>query len=307
MKNLIQTELSGQFIIISLTIMIVSLLLITYFLKMYQNILLKNLKVKSSENQIETRVKYSEVNENRYRTSFYLVGIVVSLFVAFLFINWTQPVKHADFNVSLENVDEIITEKEIPRTAERQRVKMPPTSKMVNILNDVEIVEDDFENYILNESTDLSPIINPDSKVEGPKVVPIIEMPLTVKMEENIFKIVEQMPRFPGCEDVKGDTKVKEDCAKEKLLQYLSKTVKYPVIARENGIEGQAVIQFTVGKSGEIEDVIVLRDPGAGLGDAAKEAVETMNKMTEKWIPGRQRGVPVKVQYTVPLKFKLNN
>lgn len=124
---------------------------------------------------------------------------------------------------------------------------------------------------------------------------------------KEIFRIVEEMPRFPGCEDLKGTIKEKEDCAKEKLLMFLGSNVKYPKIARENGIEGQAVIQFTVTKMGDIEDVVVLRDPGAGMGEASKVVVEAMNTMPLKWTPGRQKGVPVNVQYTVPLKFKLNN
>jgi Gram-negative bacterial TonB protein C-terminal/Secretion system C-terminal sorting domain len=60
-------------------------------------------------------------------------------------------------------------------------------------------------------------------------------------------------------------------------------------------------------KDGTIEDVVILRDPGAGMGEAAKQAVLKMNNMDQKWTPGRQRGQAVNVQYTVPIKFKLND
>ena len=125
--------------------------------------------------------------------------------------------------------------------------------------------------------------------------------------KDEVHKIVKQMPRFPGCEDIAGDNKAKEECAKGKLMEYIYKVAKYPAIARENGIEGSAVVQFTVGKNGEIEDITIVRDPGAGLGEAAKTVIESMNTMSKRWTPGKQRGVPVKVQYTVPLKFKLSN
>ena len=80
--------------------------------------------------------------------------------------------------------------------------------------------------------------------------------------EEEIFKIVEQMPRFPGCENVAGDNKAKDDCAKQKMLEYIYKNVKYPPIARENGVEGTSVIQFVVDTDGTITNITVARDPG---------------------------------------------
>ncbi|MBT8189802.1 MAG: energy transducer TonB, partial [Bacteroidia bacterium] len=123
--------------------------------------------------------------------------------------------------------------------------------------------------------------------------------------EPEIFKVVEQMPRFPGCENVSGSDKDKENCAKEKMLQYIYKNLKYPAIARENGVEGMTVLQFVVSEDGSVKDINVVRDIGAGCGDAAKKVVEGMNRLPQKWTPGKQRGRPVKVLYTLPVKFKL--
>ena len=113
------------------------------------------------------------------------------------------------------------------------------------------------------------------------------------------------MPRFPGCEDMSGTNKEKEDCAKQKMLQYIYKNLKYPAIARENGVEGTAVLQFVVSETGKVVDVKVVRDSGAGCGDAAAKVVNAMNNLPQKWTPGKQRGRPVKVLYTLPVKFKL--
>jgi len=113
------------------------------------------------------------------------------------------------------------------------------------------------------------------------------------------------MPRFPGCENEAGDHAAKKACADKKMLQYIYKNLKYPAIARENGVEGMCVIQFVVGKNGAVNEAKIVRDIGAGCGDAALSVVNGMNNLPEKWTPGKQRGKSVKVLYTLPVRFKL--
>jgi len=120
-----------------------------------------------------------------------------------------------------------------------------------------------------------------------------------------IIKVPDQMPRFPGCELLDVDLKEKSVCATQHLLDYLYREIDYPALARANGIEGMAVVQFVVEPDGSISEIKLLRDPGAGCGKAAVRVVKQMNKMGEKWTPGRQRGRPVRVLYTLPVKFKL--
>jgi protein TonB len=81
--------------------------------------------------------------------------------------------------------------------------------------------------------------------------------------------------------------------------------VKYPAIARENGIQGRVVVQFVVEKDGKITDANVVRDIGAGCGEEALRVVNSMNSMNQRWTPGKQRGKPVRVQFTLPVSFKL--
>ena len=76
-------------------------------------------------------------------------------------------------------------------------------------------------------------------------------------------------------------------------------------IARENGIEGTAVVQFVVDRDGTVKDVSVLKEIGGGCGEEASRVVNTMNESGIKWTPGRQRGRPVKVQFRLPVRFKL--
>lgn len=85
------------------------------------------------------------------------------------------------------------------------------------------------------------------------------------------------------------------------MLKFIYDNIQYPGIARENGVEGTVVVQFVVEKDGSITDVKVIRDIGAGCG---AEAMRVVNKMP-KWNPGKQRGRPVRVQFNLPVKFKL--
>ena len=101
------------------------------------------------------------------------------------------------------------------------------------------------------------------------------------------FLVVEQMPEFPG-----GDLA---------LRKFLANSVKYPVIAQENGIQGKVFINFVVDKNGGISNVKVFRGVDPSLD---KEAVRVVKAMP-KWIPGKQGGQPVRVSYTVPINFVL--
>lgn len=98
---------------------------------------------------------------------------------------------------------------------------------------------------------------------------------------------VEIMPQYPG--------------GNSEMMKYLNNNIKYPSIASENGIEGRVILRFVVGKDGSISNVRVLK----GLDSSCdKEAVRVVKSM-QKWIPGRQNGHPIAVNYTLPVMFKL--
>lgn len=98
---------------------------------------------------------------------------------------------------------------------------------------------------------------------------------------------VEQMPLFPGGE--------------KELMAFISKNLKYPAIASDNGIQGRVVLRFVVSKTGDVTDVQILK----GLDPACdKEAVRVVKAMP-RWIPGRQNGRNVPVYYTLPVTYRL--
>jgi Ca-activated chloride channel family protein len=106
--------------------------------------------------------------------------------------------------------------------------------------------------------------------------------------EDAVFFIVEDMPEFPG-----GDAA---------LHRFIAQTVQYPVLARENGIQGRVYVSFMVDADGSIKDVKVVRGVDPMLDAEAVRVVQSM----PKWKPGKQRGKSVSIRYTIPINFSLN-
>lgn len=105
--------------------------------------------------------------------------------------------------------------------------------------------------------------------------------------EGKIFTYVEEMPTFPG-----GETA---------MYEYIQKNIKYPPLARENGITGRVYINFLVDKEGRISNVKLLRGIGYGCDEEALRVIKAM----PAWKPGKQNGRPVQVSYNMPVNFTL--
>lgn len=120
--------------------------------------------------------------------------------------------------------------------------------------------------------------------------------------EPQILSIVEQMPRFNSstCEAM-SDEAARKQCAMNAMMQYLGSKIAYPEADAKAGIEGTAYVQFVVEKDGAITNATLLRAPSGGLG---REALRVVNDMPA-WVPGRQRGKPVRVRFSLPIKFAL--
>ena len=216
--------------------------------------------------------------ENK-RPTWLLVGYVTVLAFMFVAFEWTRDIRVDTSGRINENVFE--QDMEIPLT--RQPEVTPPPPPQVTPINDVLTIIDDDATA---EETNFA-----SSEETGEDVV-IKHIPVTVDedvvVEDEIFVIVEENPQFP-------------DGGTAGLLQYLGKNIKYPTIPQENGTQGRVTVQFVVNKDGSIVDVKVIRGVDPYLD---KEAVRVISTMP-KWIPGKQRGVPVRCKFTVPVTFKL--
>ena len=130
--------------------------------------------------------------------------------------------------------------------------------------------------------------------------------------DQKIFDVVEKMPSFgtytyeekeitdpthPEKFIIKTITKTGE----EGLIAYLNRNIKYPLIAEENGIQGRVVCTFVVERDGSITDIQVIKSVDPSLDKEAKRVIGSM----PKWNPGIQKGVPVRVKFTLPVTFRL--
>ena len=103
-----------------------------------------------------------------------------------------------------------------------------------------------------------------------------------------VFFLVEQMPRFPGGEF--------------ELRKLIANSIKYPVYAQEHGIEGKVYVNFVIERDGAVDHIHVVNEPDPVLGQEAIRVVKNL----PKWIPGYQRGKPVRVSYTIPINFVIS-
>lgn len=127
--------------------------------------------------------------------------------------------------------------------------------------------------------------------------------------DTTIYKIVEEAPRFPGCEMLDTTIDVKNQCAQRALLLFVNQNINYPYEARDNNVEGTVVVSFVVEKDGYISNVKLLKDIGSGCGDEALRVVNGMNEALKQakltWTPGKIKGKTVRTQVSFPVKFKL--
>jgi|GEM_PF-613020 len=124
-------------------------------------------------------------------------------------------------------------------------------------------------------------------------------------VEGEVYKIVEEMPRFPGCEDFNATKLAREQCAKKELLQFIYMRLNYPKEAREKGIDGTAIVQFVIDKNGNVTNPKVVRDIEGAFEGAVLAVIEEMILQEKIWTPGKQNGKPVNVLFTMPIKFML--
>lgn len=217
-----------------------------------------------------------------------LLGYIFALGAIFAAFEWTtrdykevEPVMYVAFS----------NEEEVPPVTQPIfQAAPPPPQDAPQVAEILDIVDDDEE----IEEEEIQSTEDTNEATSGPSspvaTGPVMTGPAVAEEasdEGDIFQVVEQMPEFPG--------------GMEALLAYLGKNIKYPASAQENNIQGRAVIEFVVNKDGTIVDPKVVKalDPACD-----KEALRVIKAMP-KWNPGKQRGKPVRVKYTVPVTFRL--
>ncbi len=199
---------------------------------------------------------------------------------------------------------------EVVRTQHEKPKPLPPPPETT--IKEVLPVEESPE-FVEEPVPKKIPLKMPVSEVKQPVVKPTLPArpkpvikPPVVEPEEKeedipeVWKVVEEMPRFGDCVTL-STRKEREACSQKQLMEFIYNHVRYPALARENGIEGTVVVSFIIDEKGNVTHPEIVRDIGGGCG---KEALRIVNLMSQ-WHAGMQRGKKVKVMFNLPVKFRL--
>ena len=225
--------------------------------------------------------KSRKANLEKSRGLFFEIGLVSALAVTLIAFEWTGSGKS---EIIYETSEDLTLEEELaPITRQENIVKPPPPPKpeISEILN---IVEDDIE--IDNEFIIADAEADQETEIE---IRDYVELPMVEEeCEEEVFFIVEDMPKFNGKD-------------RDEFRKFIGENLRYPQIAADNGITGIVYLQFTINKNGQVTDVEVVRGVDPALD---KEAIRVITS-SPRWSPGKQRGKPVNVRFTFPIHFIL--
>ncbi|MEM8909614.1 MAG: TonB family protein [Bacteroidota bacterium] len=249
------------------------------------------------------RIDISKLRKNH--SIFMNLGFVIALSMVILAFNWTVPPPLPMNQFPVFEPEEDIHQ--IVRTPPQRPPVVPPTK-----VETLEVIDKQLETFVetpapVPEQLPPTVVVNPEPVEDLPQPIATPQPPAPPEVLPEpevvpVFDVVEEMPRFPGCEEVGVSKKAKLECANNKLLNYLSRQLKYPRMAVERNVQGNVYVSFVIEETGSISDIKILKGPGEGLG---AEALRVVRKMPS-WIPGKQRGRPVKVRYVLPVRFRLD-
>tara|TARA_B100001057_G_scaffold464292_1_gene519328 strand:- start:5390 stop:6097 length:708 start_codon:yes stop_codon:yes gene_type:complete len=231
--------------------------------------------------------KNPKADHSKNSSLYFAIGLSVILLITWRAIEWKTYSKIYGYEAL--NVDEDDDE-DVPIT---EQIKIPPpppppppAPEVIEVVEDEEEVE---ETVIESTETDQEEIVEIE-EIEIEEEFDDVDVP---------FAVIEDVPIYPGCERVKKSER--RNCFQEQINKHIRKNFRYPDIAQEMGIQGRVYVSFIINKDGTIGSVR-MRGPDKNL---EKEAARIINKLP-RMTPGKQRGRPVRVPFSIPITFKLN-
>lgn len=229
-------------------------------------------------------IKKSEKANLENRKLFYReLGLIIALVIVLAAFEWSTTEKSE--SVIQQEVAVPVEVEQMPITTETP--PPPPETPKVPLLSDmIDVVSDDIV-----VDTDLFISLEDDADM-GVQIMDYVAEVAEETIEEAPipFAIVEEKPSFNG-----GDA--------NEFTKWVYSHLEYPDIARENGIQGRVILQFTIKADGSVTNIRVLRGIDPSLDQAAIDVI----KKSPKWTPGKQRDKAVPVTYNFPIVFKLMN
>lgn len=296
---MLDLTISGKEFAVGIGVLAGVIALVIFALRLYLKKQSEDLKVKEIIHPA-ARNKRPEVDALRWSGTILRGGLATALAMTILAFSWTtyaNEIYIPDYDVFDDEMMEVI-----PPTVQLPPPPppLPPPPMVLEVTEEPDIEEPVLVDQFIDDSDviDLKPVPEP-----AVQVAPVVAPPPVVVEDVKPIRFAQIMPRFlsSGCEAMTDEKEVQQ-CAQNEMLQFIYKNIKYPTIARENGIEGTTVIRFVVTKEGNVEQAEVLRGVAGGCAEAAMKVVQKM----PKWKPGRHNGRHVDVYFNLPIKFKLD-
>ena len=223
--------------------------------------------------------KNPKVDVQNKRVLLLEIGLALSLLVvigAFLYTPREYQIEQ------IEQVAAVVEEEITEITRQDQKPPEPPKRTEITVITDI-------LNIVTNDEK-ISTNIDFAEFAEDVEIIQQVAVEEETIEDDQPFVKVEQMPSFMG-----GDLMT--------FRNWVQSKVRYPQIAQENGISGQVLLSFVVERDGTLTNIQVLMTPDSSLSDEAVRVLKT----SPKWTPGKQRNQAVRVKYTLPVVFRIQN
>ncbi|MBT4324244.1 MAG: energy transducer TonB [Candidatus Marisimplicoccus sp.] len=229
--------------------------------------------------------KNPEADLNKNRNLYFVIGLTLVLGVTWGAVEY----KSYERKIDLTNGDMLVDDEEDVPITEQLKTPPPPPPPPPPAPEVIEIVEDEeeVEETVIESTESDEEMVIEDIVVEDD--FDDIDVP---------FAVIEDVPIFPGCESVAKSQR--RACFQEQMNKHIRKNFRYPDIAQEMGIQGRVYVNFIISKDGTITN-IRMRGPDKNLENEAARIIGRLPQMT----PGRQRGRPVRVPFSIPITFRL--
>lgn len=205
------------------------------------------------------------------------IGLVISLLLVIIAFAYT-PKEHRIEQMEQEVV--VVEEEMVEVTRQDQKPPEAPKKTEMKVIADMlSIVKNDAK---------ITTDIDFEEFDEDTEIVQVVEVKEEEIKDDEPFITAETMPSFQG-----GTI--------NDFRNWVQSKVKYPQIAQENGISGRVVLQFVIERDGRLTNIVVLQTPDRSL---SEEAIRVLNQ-SPKWAPGKQRSQTVRVKYTLPVDFRI--
>ena len=228
---------------------------------------------------------------NRNSGLYFVIGLSLVLFLTWRALEYKSYPKEDTLVEAIAAVDEL--KEDVPVTEVLKTTPPPPPPAAPEVIEIVEDAEEIEETIIESTETSQDAIIDEVMDVDDVEVG---------EMEEEIsvpFAVIENVPIFPGCEDLSGN-EARKKCFEKKMQAHIMKEFHYPEVALELGIMGRVYVQFSIDSKGKVAGIRT-RGPDKILEQEAHRIVAALPQMK----PGMQRGRPVRVPYSIPVSFKI--